>query len=55
MDRLIERPAAPPERRRIAAARDLLERAEVLLPRDHPAAWRAHRATPDTADTAVHL
>ena len=39
MDRLIEQPAVTPERRRIVAAWEALERAEALLPHDHPAAW----------------
>ena len=49
MDRLIGRPqVAPlpriPERRRTAAAWEALERAEVLLPADHPAAWHLAQA-----------
>ena len=65
MDRLIEQPAVTPERRRIVAAWELLERAEALLPRDHPAAWhlaqalaacqadwRRHQATPHADERA---
>jgi hypothetical protein len=68
MDRLIEQSAATPERRRIVAAWEALERAEVLLPRDHPAAWhlaqalaameaewRGQLTLAGGADTAVHL
>lgn len=67
MDRLIERPAATPERRRIVAAWEMMERAEALLPRAHPAAWhlaqalaaieadwRRHHTTTDSSDTAAH-
>jgi hypothetical protein len=68
MDRRIEQRAVTPERRRIVAAWEMLERAEVLLPHDHPAAWhlaqalaameaewRGHLTLTGEADTAVHL
>ena len=44
MDRRIGPQAGSTERRRIVAACELLERAEVLLPRDHPAAWHLAQA-----------
>ena len=68
MDRRIGPQAGTPERRRIVAAWELLERAEALLPRDHPAAWhlaqalaameaewRGQLTLAGGADTAVHL
>jgi hypothetical protein len=68
MDRRIEQPTATPERRRVVAAWELLERAEALLPRNHPAAWhlaqalaamkaewREHRTSPDAAHATAHL
>ena len=44
MDRLIGPQAGTAERRRILVAWELMERAEVLLPRDHPAAWHLAQA-----------
>jgi len=44
MDRLIGPQAGTLERRRSVVAWELMERAEVLLPHDHPAAWHLAQA-----------
>lgn len=44
MERTTTMPAAALERRRAIAAWEALERAEVLLPPGHPAAWHLQQA-----------